>query len=147
MAGYGRGYLVGVGVERGQHRGDAAAAAGAPVLRGQIGGTIGTAVLGAVMTAKVNGTLPAKWAAAHLPALSGTQLAGVKSLATVGVAPVQKGVPAQLEALMANVTHSAFISGMTASFLVACAVAVAGALIALLTRRGHRPGTPHVPAH
>lgn len=102
----------------------------------QVGGTIGTAVLGAVMAAKVDSVLPAKWAAAHLPALSPTQLAGVKSLATVGVAPVQKGVPAQLEALMANVTHSAFISGMTASFLVACAVAVAGALIALLTRRG-----------
>jgi predicted MFS family arabinose efflux permease len=102
----------------------------------QVGGTIGTAVLGAVMAAKVDSVLPAKWAAAHLPALSPAQLAGVKSLATVGVAPVQKGVPAQLEALMANVTHSAFISGMTASFLVACAVAVAGALIALLTRRG-----------
>ena len=37
---------------------------------------------------------------------------------------------------MANVTHSAFISGMTASFLVACAVAVGGAFVALLTRRG-----------
>jgi EmrB/QacA subfamily drug resistance transporter len=102
----------------------------------QVGGTIGTAVLGAVMSARVASALPAKWAAAHLPALSATQLAGVKSLATVGVAPVQKGVPAQLEALMANVTHSAFSSGMTASFLVACAVAVAGAFIALLTRRG-----------
>jgi EmrB/QacA subfamily drug resistance transporter len=102
----------------------------------QVGGTIGTAVLGAVMAATVNSVLPAKWAAAHLPALSSAQLAGVKSLATVGVAPVQKGVPAQLEALMANVAHSAFISGMNASFLVASAVAVAGALIALLVRRG-----------
>jgi predicted MFS family arabinose efflux permease len=105
----------------------------------QVGGTIGTAVLGAVMAAKVNSALPAKWAAAHLPALSPTQLDGVKSLATVGVAPVQKGVPAQLEALIASVTHSAFISGMTASFLVACAVAIAGALIALLTRGGNNP--------
>jgi len=102
----------------------------------QVGGTIGTAVLGAVMSAKVDSGLPAKWAAAHLPALSPAQLAGVKSLATVGVAPAQKGVPAQVEALMANVVHSAFISGMTASFLVASAVAVAGALIALLVRRG-----------
>jgi hypothetical protein len=59
-----------------------------------------------------------------------------RRLATVGVAAAQKGVPAQLEALMADVAHSAFISGMTASFLVASAVAVAGALIALLVRRG-----------
>ncbi len=108
----------------------------------QVGGTIGTAVLGAVMSAKVASVLPAKWAAAHLPALSPTQLAGVKSLATVGVAPAQKGVPAQVEALIANVTHSAFISGMTASFIVACAVAIAGALIALLTRRGSSPDAP-----
>jgi EmrB/QacA subfamily drug resistance transporter len=105
----------------------------------QVGGTIGTAVLGAVMSARVDSLLPARWAAAHLPALSPTQLAGVKSLATVGVAPAQKGVPAQVEAMIASVTHSAFISGMTASFLVACAVAVAGALIALLVRRGHAP--------
>ena len=35
----------------------------------QVGGTIGTAVLGAVMSAKVNALLPARWAAAHLPAL------------------------------------------------------------------------------
>jgi hypothetical protein len=105
----------------------------------QVGGTIGTAVLGAVMSAKVDSLLPATWAAAHLPALNPTQLAGVKSLATVGVAPIQKGIPAQLETVIANVTHSSFISGMTASFLVACVVAVAGALVALLTRRGHNP--------
>ena len=35
------------------------------------------------------------------------------------------------------VTHATFISGMTASFLVACDVAVGGALIALLTKKGH----------
>jgi hypothetical protein len=34
-------------------------------------------------------------------------------------------------------THSTFISGMTASFLTAAIVAIAGALIALLTRKGH----------
>ncbi len=67
------------------------------------------------------------------------QLAGVKSLTTVGVAPMQKGTPAQVAAAIADATHSTFVSGMTASFLVAAAVAVAGALIALLTRKGHAP--------
>ena len=105
----------------------------------QVGGTIGTSVLGAVMAGKVASQLPAKWAAAHLPALNPAQLGTVKSLATVGVAPVQKGTPAQAAAAIADVTHSAFISGMTASFLTACVVAVAGALIALLTRKGHAP--------
>jgi EmrB/QacA subfamily drug resistance transporter len=102
----------------------------------QVGGTIGTAVLGAVMSAKVDSLLPARWAAAHLPALTPAQLAGVKSLTTVGAAPVQKGIPAQAAATIADVTHATFISGMTASFLTACIVAVGGALIALLTRRG-----------
>ena len=32
---------------------------------------------------------------------------------------------------------------MTASFLVACAVAVAGALCPLLTSRGHSPDAAH----
>lgn len=102
----------------------------------QVGGTIGTSVLGAVMSARVSSLLPARWAAAHLPALTPEQMASVKELTTVGAAPVQKGVPAHLLATMAEVTHTAFISGMTASFLVASVVAVAGALVALLTRKG-----------
>ena len=103
----------------------------------QVGGTIGTSVLGAIMSAKVNSLLPAKWAAAHLPALNPAQLAGVKSATTVGVAPVAKGMPAQVAAAVADITHSTFISGMTASFLTACIVAIVGALVALLTRKGH----------
>jgi EmrB/QacA subfamily drug resistance transporter len=105
----------------------------------QVGGTIGTSVLGAVMSAKVDSLLPARWAAAHLPSLNPAQLTGVKSLATVGVAPTEKGVPPQVAATIADVTHSAFMSGMTASFLTACIVATGGALIALLTRKGHAP--------
>lgn len=103
----------------------------------QVGGTIGTSVLGAVMSAKVSSLLPVNWAAAHLPALSASQMAGVAALTTVGSAPVQKGVPQELLAAMADVTHQTFISGMTASFLVASAVAVGGALVALLTKKGH----------
>jgi hypothetical protein len=104
----------------------------------QVGGTIGTAVLGAVMAATVSSELPANWAAAHLPALSPAQLAGIEALTTVGVAPTPKGTPPQIAAAVTDVIHSTFISGMTASFLVACVVAVAGALIALLVRKGDR---------
>jgi EmrB/QacA subfamily drug resistance transporter len=102
----------------------------------QLGGTIGTAVLGAIMTAKVDALLPARWAAAHLPTLTGSQLAGVKSLTTVGAAPVTSSTPARMAGLIADVTHSTFISGMNAAFLVAAIVALTGAAIALLTRRG-----------
>jgi EmrB/QacA subfamily drug resistance transporter len=101
----------------------------------QVGGTIGTAILGAVMAGKVTSQLPARWAAAHLPALSPSQLAGAQSATEVGVAPVQKGVPAHVAAAITDVAHSTFVSGMTASFLVAAFVAIAGALVALLTRK------------
>jgi EmrB/QacA subfamily drug resistance transporter len=97
----------------------------------QVGGTIGTAVLGAIMSARVDSLLPARWAAAHLPSLTGAQLASLKSTTTVGVAPhAGAGV-------VADVVHGTFISGMNAAFLVASAVALAGAVIALLARRGH----------
>jgi EmrB/QacA subfamily drug resistance transporter len=117
----------------------AGVAAGLQSTSMQVGGTIGTAVLGAIMSSKVNSLLPVRWAAAHLPALNASQLAAVKSATTVGVAPAGKGVPPQVAATIANVTHTTFISGMTASFLVASVVAVGGACVALLVKKGHSP--------
>jgi EmrB/QacA subfamily drug resistance transporter len=105
----------------------------------QVGGTIGTAVLGAIMSAKVDSLLPVRWAAARLPSLNPGQLAEAKSLTTVGVAAVPKGVSPQIATTIADVTHATFISGMTAAFLVASVVAVGGALIALLTKKGTAP--------
>ena len=102
----------------------------------QVGGTIGTAVLGAIMSAHVASVLPARWAAAHLPSLTPAQLAEVTSATTVGAAPAGHGMPAQVAELMTNVIHTTFISGMNAAFTVASVVALAGAAIALLTRRG-----------
>jgi len=114
----------------------AGVAAGLQSTAMQVGGTIGTAVLGAIMSAKVASLLPARWAAAHLPALSPAQLAEAKSLTTVGVASVPKGVSPQVASAITNVTHATFISGMTAAFMIASVVAIGGALIALLTRKG-----------
>jgi EmrB/QacA subfamily drug resistance transporter len=100
----------------------------------QVGGTIGTSVLSAVMSAKVASLLPARWAAAHLPPLTASQLPGVEAATTVGSAPVTKGTSAQLASAITDVTHLTFVSGMTTSFLVASIVALAGAFIALLSR-------------
>src|SRR5262249_22098816 len=61
----------------------------------QVGGTIGTAVLGAIMAAKISSLLPASWHAAHLPALTGGQLAQVKNAVSVGAAPVTQSTPPQ----------------------------------------------------
>jgi Major Facilitator Superfamily len=117
----------------------AGVAAGLQSTAMQVGGTIGTAVLGAVMSATVDSLLPARWAAARLPALDPAQLAEARSLTTVGVAAVPKGVSPQIAGAIADVTHATFISGMTAAFGVAAIVAVGGALVALLTRKGSAP--------
>ena len=102
----------------------------------QLGGTLGTAVLGAVMSAKVSTLLPAAWHAAHLPALTAAQLAGVKSAASVGAAPVTRSTPAAVARVVTGISHTTFVSGMHAAFLVAAVVALAGAVIAVLVKRG-----------
>jgi EmrB/QacA subfamily drug resistance transporter len=100
----------------------------------QVGGTLGTAILGSIMSARVAGLLPARWAAAHLPPLTPAQLGQVKSVVSVGAAPVQPGLPAQVAATITRISHDVFTSGMNAAFLTAAVVALAGAFIALLTR-------------
>ncbi len=109
----------------------------------QLGGTLGTAVLGAVMTARVSSLLPASWHAAHLPALSPAQLAGVKSAVSVGAAPVTRGTPHRLAAEITRISHDTFAARMHSAFLLAAAVALAGAAIALLTRRGDGAAAAH----
>jgi hypothetical protein len=71
----------------------------------QVGGTIGTAVLGAIMTARVDSLLPARWAAAHLPPVTASQLAEVKSATSVGAAPSAAGTPARAADVITTVTY------------------------------------------
>src|SRR5438034_1041908 len=102
----------------------------------QLGGALGTAVLGAVMSARISSLLPASWAGAHLPALNPAQLAGVKSAISVGAAPVTSETPPQVARVITDISHATFASGMHTAFLVAAAVALAGAFIGLLIRPG-----------
>ena len=106
-------------------------------------GTLGTAVLGAVMTVKISSLLSASWQAARLPALTADQLAGVKSAVSVGAAPVTSSTPPQVASVITDLSHAAFMSGMQAAFLVAAAVALAGAVIGLLVRRGNGAAGAH----
>ena len=103
----------------------------------QVGGTLGTAVLGAVMSARISTLVPVSWHAAGLPALSAGQLAQVKSAISVGAAPVTASTPRQVAGVITDISQATFASGMHAAFLVAAAVALAGAVIGLLTRRGN----------
>jgi EmrB/QacA subfamily drug resistance transporter len=109
----------------------------------QVGGALGTAVLGAVMSAKISTMLPGSWHAAHLPPLSTAQLAGAKSAVSVGAAPITGHTPPQLAAQITHISHATFTAGMHNAFLVAAVVALAGAVIALITRRGTGTTTAH----
>ena len=109
----------------------------------QLGGALGTAVLGAVMSAKISTMLPASWHAAHLPPLSPAQLAQVKSAVSVGAAPVTGNTPPQVASQIIRISHATFTAGMHNAFLVAAAVALAGAVIALITRRGTGTAAAH----
>jgi EmrB/QacA subfamily drug resistance transporter len=109
----------------------------------QLGGALGTAVLGAVMSATISSTLPGSWHAAHLPPLSTAQLAGLKSAVSVGAAPVTGHTPPQLASQITRISHATFAAGMHNAFLVAAAVALAGAVIALITRRGAGTAAAH----
>lgn len=109
----------------------------------QIGGSLGTAVLGAVMASKVDHDLAGNWQAAGLQPLTSAQAAQASEAVQVGVAPVQKGTPADIAAKITSVAHDTFISGMSLACLVAAGVAAVAVLVALLTKRGENaePGT------
>jgi hypothetical protein len=81
--------------------------------------------------------LPASWQAAHLPALTGAQQAAVESAVSVGAAPVTSSTPPEVARVITDISHATFASGMHTAFLVAAAVALAGALIGLPIRPGH----------
>ncbi len=98
----------------------------------QVGGVLGTSVLGAVMSAKVADLLPARWAAAHLPALVGQQLAEAKSVVSVGVSPVAAGTPHQVAVVITDIAHGVFMNGLDAAFLIASIAALGAAAVALL---------------
>src|SRR6266516_4599641 len=106
----------------------------------QLGGAFGTAILGAIMSAKIDTLLPASWHAAHLPPLTAAGYAQVKSAVSVGVAPVPAGTSAQAAGVITPISHATFTTGMHNAFLAGAAVALAGAAIALITKRGN--GTP-----
>jgi hypothetical protein len=100
-------------------------------------------VLGAIMSAKIDSLLPASWHAAHLPPLTAAGYAQVKSAVSVGVAPVTHSTPAPVAGVITQISHATFTAGMHNAFLVGAAVALAGAAIALITKRGNSTAAAH----
>ena len=72
-----------------------------------------------------------------------SQLAGMKSAVSVGAAPITGNTPPRLASEITRISHATFTAGMHNAFLVAAAVALAGAVIALITRRGTGTAAAH----
>jgi predicted MFS family arabinose efflux permease len=108
----------------------------------QTGFSVGVAVYGALfahaISSRLSGSLPPA-IAAHIPlaALS-------RAVANGGIADVTAHVPAPARQLISNAARAAFVAGLNQLFLIAAAVALAGAVITGLLC--WRPGRPPGPA-
>lgn len=54
----------------------------------------------------------------------------------MGAAPVTNRTPAPIASVITDISHAAFLAGMHDAFLAGAGVALAGAGIALIIRRG-----------
>ena len=66
-----------------------------------------------------------------------------KSAVSVGAAPGHAGTPPQRAGVIAHISHATFTAGMHDAFLVAAAVALVGALTALIAKRGNDTAAAH----
>lgn len=99
----------------------------------QVGGSLGTAVLSAVMTSRVGSTLGGHFRDADLPSDS-TRVKQATGLVGQGEAPVPPHSPGPVAERITTAAHQSFMDGLHTSFLVACIVTAAGALLTLLVR-------------
>jgi EmrB/QacA subfamily drug resistance transporter len=102
----------------------------------QLGGVIGTSVLGTIIVAGVSAHFADHLASAGVPSTVANQL----STTAVHQAVSQGIVPPVPHALLPAVTHASYLSfldGLHKAMLVSAIVSFAGALLALLVKRGH----------
>ncbi|OKI00363.1 tetracenomycin C resistance and export protein [Streptomyces sp. CB02923] len=105
----------------------------------QVGGSLGTAALGAIVGARVDSLLPGRLAEAGV-ALPSARADAASQAVSVGLVPRGVGESADASAL-ARISELTFLDGMEYALLAATAVAVLGALTALLVR-GRGPAEP-----
>lgn len=127
---------------------DAGPASGVQQTANQLGGVVGTSVLGAVMAATVSSQFEEDLTSRSVPAdvVTGLSEQGATAVSQ-GVAPVPPGSPEPLAEAIRAATETAFVSGMHTTMAVAALVTLAGALLALLVRRGRETDTSGVVMH
>jgi EmrB/QacA subfamily drug resistance transporter len=109
---------------------------------GQLGGVLGSAVYGTVMTNRIGDVLVGRLTGAGVPAPVADQLTAAKQFVAQGAAPVPPGAPAPLASGITTGSHLAFMDGFNTSLTIAAIIAVAGAAVALVVRKGNSPTGP-----
>ena len=113
----------------------AGAAAGVQQTASRFGAALGVAVLGGTMAATTAVSFTNSLDASTLPAALTAPLKALGSTAVAGgVAPIPPGTPTQVADLIHGFTDTAFLSGMSATMLIAAGICVVGAAVALLVR-------------
>lgn len=113
----------------------AGAAAGVQQTASRFGAALGVAVLGGIMAATTAAAFSSKLDSSALPAALTAPLKKLGSTAVAGgVAPVPPGSTAAVGDLITGLAHTAFLTGMSLTMLIAAGICVLGAGIALFVR-------------
>ncbi|GLZ78884.1 MFS transporter [Actinorhabdospora filicis] len=109
---------------------------------GQLGGVLGTSILGVLLVNRVGDVLAPDLIKAGVPEqmANAPELAQAIPFVAQGIAPINEKVPVELHAPITTGAHNAFMEGFSHSLTVAAIVAVAGAVAALLVRKGQGSG-------
>ena len=106
----------------------------------QLGGVLGSAVLGSVLASRVGSVLVDKLVGAGVPPSVAPRFQAATEFVSQGVAPVDAQVAkAGLAQAVTEGSHAAFMSGLHVALIVAAALALLGACLAPLIRRGESP--------
>ncbi len=113
---------------------DAGVAGGIQTTSIQLGGVLGTAVCGSILAASVAGVLRADLLSRGVPAGLAHQLTADGAVVSQGLAPVPAGASRRLAAAITQGSHTAFMTGLHTTMLVAGVVTLVGAALGPLLR-------------
>lgn len=115
-------------------------ASGVQQTAGRLGATLGVAVLGTVMAASTGTAFTDQLTRSGLPSdLTATLAQSGTTAVAGGVAPIPDGANTATAAFITDAAHTAFLTGMHTTMLIAATIAALGAIVALAVRRTTSP--------
>ena len=111
-------------------------AGGLQTTANQLGGVLGTSVLGSILVSSVGSVLASELAAAGVSGRTAQTVLAQKDIVGSGIAPVSAQMSPHLQQAVTAASDAAFLQGLHVAMVVAGGLAIAGALVGLLVRRG-----------